>query len=211
MKDQIGQPFFERRDRRRVAVRCEQQVGGRGVHLLGHGQLSARQRGEVEGAQLDERQQAAAIEHAALDALSEVEQTGERAEGGAHGDDVPRGLGAEAANRGQGHADGADGLLGLALRGDAFECVILDGEAIGAAVHARAEHDHAPAARLLDGSPEAVVGRAAVVEHVAKERRGGFGVDLGACLGQHVLGERQGVSVGIQVAGVFLQQRRAGR
>jgi hypothetical protein len=71
-------------------------VGGRGIHLLGHGQLRARQCGEVKSTQLDERRQASAIEHAALVALSEIEQTGERAEGGAHGDDVSRGLGAAA-------------------------------------------------------------------------------------------------------------------
>src|SRR5207247_4251046 len=78
---QFGQFLLERCQRGRVSVGSPQQVAGRRIDLLGQGQLSTRQAGEIERAKFDEHLHTASTDEAAVDAPAEVEQAGEWAKG----------------------------------------------------------------------------------------------------------------------------------
>ncbi len=93
-------------------------------------------------------------------------------EDGPHLQDVPYGLGAEAADRGERHADAAACGACLGGAGDELDRVgIDDREPVGAAVDARRQDQHAPLACLLNRGAQAVVGGAAVVQDLGEEGR----------------------------------------
>src|SRR5439155_27180819 len=82
--------------------------------------------------------------------------------------------------------------------------------AVAASIAVGREDQHTPASGFFDRGAEAVVGRTTVVERFAEERRGGRWTHFGARLHENVLGERQGVAVGVEVASVLLQQAEKG-
>ncbi len=120
------------------------------------------------------------------------------------------GFGAESTNSAQRHTNGPDGAAGAFLGPEQFGRIGLHPVAVAASIHVGREDQHAPASRFFDGGAETVVGRATVIERFAEERRSRGGIHFGARLHEDVLGERQGVAVGVEVARVLLQQGEHG-